>query len=106
MRNHLFLCYNNFVMCMNINEKLNELFYLLDNEENIKKISKLKEKITDTELELVKEYRNNPTIDNKKKLYENKIINEYLTCESNINYLIMEINSKFKRRNNCASNKW
>ena len=88
------------------NKLLDELFVLLDKDDNIKKIKKLKTKITDKEINLINEYRNNPTINNKKKLYENKIINEYLTCESNINYLIMEINSKFKRRKSCASNKW
>lgn len=91
---------------MNIDKKLDELFSILDKDENIKKIKKLKNKITDTEINLIKEYRNNSTIDNKKKLYDNKIINEYLICESNINYLIMEINSKFKRRKNCEGNKW
>ena len=91
---------------MNIDKKLNELFSLLESDENIKKIKKLKNNITDTEINLIKEYRNNPTITNKKKLYDNKVINEYLILESNINYLIMEINSKFKRRRNCESNKW
>ena len=91
---------------MNIDKLLDELFFLLDNEDNIKKIDKLKSKITDKEIELINEYRCNPTLDNKKKLYENKIINEYLTCETNINYLIMEINNKFKRSHNCENNKW
>ncbi len=91
---------------MNIDKKLDELFSLLDKEDNIKKINKLKSKITDNEIDLINNYRNNPTIDNKKKLYDNKIINEYLICESNINYLIMEINSKFKRRGKHACNKW
>ena len=91
---------------MNIDKKLDELFVLLDNDENIKKIKKLKTKITDKEINLINNYRNNPTIDNKKQLYENKIINGYLICESNINYLIMEINSKFKRRRDHACNKW
>ena len=91
---------------MNINKLLDELFNLLDKDINIKKIKKLKSKITNKEIELINEYRNNPTVENKKKLYENKVINEYLTCESNINYLIMEINNKFKRRNSCACNKW
>ena len=94
------------VMRMEINKKLDELFNLLDQEENIKKINKLKTKITDKEIKLINDYRNNPTIENKKKLYENKVINEYLTCESNINYLIMEINNKFKRSGSCARNKW
>jgi len=91
---------------MDISKKLDDLFILLDQDENIIKIKKLKEKITSKELELINQYRSNPTIDNKKKLYDNKIINEYLTCESNINYLIMEINNKFKRRGNHACNKW
>ncbi len=91
---------------MDINKKLNELFLLLDQDDNIKKIKELKSKITSEEIELVSNYRYNPTIENKKKLYDNKVINEYLTCESNINYLIMEINNKFKRRKNCESHKW
>ncbi len=93
-------------MAMNINKKMDELFSLLESDSNVKKIKELKSKITSKEIELINEYRNNPTIINKKKLYDNKIINEYLTCESNLNYLIMEINSKFKRRKSCASNKW
>ena len=93
-------------MSMNIDKKLDELFSLLDKEENIKKINKLKNKITSKELDLINNYRNNPTIENKKKLYDNKIINEYLICESNINYLIMTINDKFKRRKSHACNKW
>ena len=92
-------------MSMNINKKLDELFNLLDKNPDIKKINELKKKITDKELTLINDYRNNPTIDNKKKLYDNKVINEYLTCESNINYLIIAINSKLKRRKTCESNK-
>ena len=91
---------------MNINKKMDELFLILDNNPDIKKINNLKEQITDKELDLINNYRVNPTIDNKKKLYDNKIINEYLTCESNINYLIMSINNKLKRRKNCEGNKW
>ena len=89
-----------------INNKLNELFNLLDDNENIKKIQELKNKISDKELDLINNYRNNPTIENKKKLYDNKVIDEYLKSESNINYLIMQINNKFKRSKSCESNKW
>ena len=88
-------------MSMNIDKKLDELFILLENDENIKRMKELKDKITDVEINLIKEYRNNPTVENKKKLYENMVIDEYLKCESNINYLIMEINSKFKRSKKC-----
>ncbi len=86
---------------MEINKKLNELLDLLDREENIKKIKILKKEITEKELELINNYRLNPNINNKKRLYNNKVINEYVTCESNINYLIMEINQKFKRSKKC-----
>ena len=89
-----------------INEKLDELFEIFDNNYNIQKIEKLKNKIGDNELVLINNYRSNPTVDNKKKLYENEIINDYLICENNINYLIMGINSKFKRSKNCEGNKW
>ncbi len=91
---------------MNIDKEMNELFKLLDKNEDIKKVSKLKSKITDKELLLINNYRINPTLNNKKKLYDNNIIDEYLKSESNINYLIMQINSKFKRRKSCESNKW
>ena len=91
---------------MDINTKLNELFDLLDQNEDIKKVDLLKRKITTKEIELINNYRNNPNIENKKKLYNNKIINDYLTHESNINYLIMQINNKFKRSKCCENNKW
>ncbi len=86
---------------MIINEKLNELFDLLDNNSDIKKINKLKNRITDVELKLIDNYRNNPSLEKKKKLYDNNVIKDYLICENNINYLIMEINKRFKRRKVC-----
>ncbi len=91
---------------MDLNKDLNELFSILDKDSNIKEIKELKKKISKQELDLISLYRNNPTIENKKKLYENDVINKYLTCESSINYLIMAINSKFKRSKSCESNKW
>ena len=86
---------------MEINEKLEELFSLLDANTDIKKIDELKSKISNNEISLINNYRENPNIINKKKLYDNLIINEYLICESRINYLIMEINNKFKRSKIC-----
>ncbi len=91
---------------MNIDKKIDELFLILDDDEKIKKIKELKYKITDKEINLIRDYQKNPTIETKKKIFDNKIINEYLKCENDINYLIMEINSKFKRSKNCACNKW
>ena len=89
---------------MDINNKLDELFHLLDQDENICKMVSLKKKITQEEIDLIKKYRLNMTIDNKKKLYNNKLINEYLTLENNINYLILEINTRFKRSKHNACN--
>ena len=91
---------------MNIDKKLDELFNLLDHNEDIIAIEKLKKRITSKEIDLINNYHNNPSITNKKKLYDNNIINEYLICESRINYLIMEINQRFKRSKCCESHKW
>lgn len=92
-----------------INNVLDELLNLLDNHPDIKKIDEIKKNINQETLDLINEYRINPNIENKKKLYDNDVLKEYITCESNINYLIMTINSKFKdikRGKNCESNKW
>ena len=92
-----------------INNVLDELLNLLDNHPDIKKIDEIKKNINQETLDLINEYRINPNIENKKKLYDNDVLKEYITCESNINYLIMTINSKFKdikRGKNFESNKW
>lgn len=88
-------------MCMNIDKEMEELFVLLDNNDDIKKIQIIKDKITKKEISLINNYRNNPTVANKKELYSNPVIDEYLKTESNINYLIMQINNKFKGRGIC-----
>ncbi len=93
-------------MSMNINEKLNELFDLLDKHEDIQKVQKLKKCITDKELALIKEYRDNPTVLKKKELYDNEIIDSYLKSETSVNYLIMEMNKRFKRSKSCENHKW
>ena len=84
-----------------LNDKLQELIDLLEKEESVKKIKELKSKIGKKELELINEYRSNPTLDNKNKLYNNDIIKEYLKNETQINYLIMGINRKFKGGRKC-----
>lgn len=86
---------------MDLNKKLDELFILLDNQEDIKEIEKLKKEIGEEELTIIQNFRNNPTILNKQKLYENKVICDYLKHENQINYLIMQINAKFKRSKKC-----
>ena len=93
---------------MELDKLLNELIMLLDNNSNIKKIDEIKKNINKETLDLINEYRMNPSVNNKKKLYQDKVFLEYIECESNINYLIMEINQKFKlsRGKSCESNKW
>jgi len=93
---------------MKLDKLLDELILLLDNNSNIKKIDEIKKNINKETLDLINEYRMNPSVSNKKKLYQDKVFLEYIECESNINYLIMVINQKFKlsRGKSCESNKW
>ena len=86
---------------MDVNEKLTELFSLLDDNEDIKSLMSLKGQISSKEIALVNDYRNHSTIENKEKLYENDLIKKYLLTESRVNLLIMEINCQFKRSHLC-----
>lgn len=86
--------------------KLDELFKLLDNLDCIKNLERIKNINDPILLELINKYRNNPSIENKKELYKNELFLEYIKNEQELNYLIMEINNKFKRGNNCENNKW
>lgn len=91
---------------MNIDKLLDELIVMLDNNSDIKRIVELKNNIDDDIRKLIDNYREFPTVENKMKLYENKVFNEYIKCESNVNYLIMAINSKFRKGKVCEGNKW
>ena len=86
--------------------KLDELINLLDQNIYIKNINELKDKIDPKTIQLIKEYQNNPSIELKKKILEDKNYKAYLENETNINCLIMGINNKFKRGHLCESNKW
>ena len=92
-------------MDLELQIKLNELYNLLDNLDCIKNLERIKNNIDSELIELIQEYRLNPTIENKKKLYQNDIFLEYIKNETELNYLIMNINNKFKRKSgNCESN--
>ena len=82
-------------------EKLEELFKLFDNNQDMQNINIIKNKITNQEKELIMNYRNDQSILNKKRLYENEIIKKYLISENNLNYLIIKINKKFGRSKLC-----
>lgn len=93
---------------MKLDKLLDELIVLLENNDYIKQMSLIKKKIDKETLDLINNYRINPSVINKKKLYNNEVFREYIECETNINYLIMNINNKFKliRGKCCESNKW
>ena len=83
--------------------KLNELLDLLDQNENIKEIEVLKNNISKETIDLIKEYQENPSIELKEKILSDKDYKKYLEYETNINYLIMNINKKFKRGHICEN---
>ena len=84
-------------------QKINELLDLLDQNDNIKEIEVLKNNISKETLDLIKEYQENPTIELKERILNDKDYKKYLECETNINYLIMNINKKFKRSHICEN---
>ena len=84
--------------------KINELLDLLDQNDNIKEIEELKNNISADTIKLIKEYQENPTIELKNKILSDPNYKKYLECETNINYLIMNINKKFKRGHICENN--
>ena len=92
-------------MDLNLQTKLEELFILLDNIECIKKLEEIKKSPNDDLIKLIDNYRIKPTIENKMELYKNKDFKQYIENETKLNYLIMNINNKFrKKRGNCESN--
>ena len=82
---------------MKYNDLINELLDLLDQNEDIKKIKTIKETLLNNkELQIdLEEYHFVKTIENKKKLLDNKDYLEYLKCETNINFLIQDIKNNF-----------
>jgi len=92
-------------MDMELYSKLNELYQMLDELDCVKEIENIKNNIPSELVKMIEEYRLCPTSANKKKLYENEVFLQYIKCESELNYLIMEINNKFKRKcGQCESN--
>jgi len=81
---------------MEYNNLINELLDILDKDENIIKIKELKNKLLNDNklLEDIKNVNNNPSIETKKKLFNNNDYKEYLRLESNINLIILSIKQK------------
>ena len=63
----------------------------------------LKNNISKETIDLIKEYQENPSIELKEKILSDIDYKKYLECETNINYLIMNINKKFKRSHICEN---
>ena len=86
---------------MKLNDLLNELIALIDKDID----SKFNyNNVIDKNLKiLINEYQKNSTSFNKEKLYQNKEFSNINNKIIYINYLIMNINSKFKvlRSNKC-----
>lgn len=82
---------------MKYNDLINDLLNILDQNEDILKIKKLKKEILNDSnfLNDLENYRLIKSVESKKKLYENKKYVSYLESETNINILIKAIKDKF-----------
>ena len=82
---------------MKYNELINDFLNSLDNNKDIQTVKELKSKLLNDSSFLgeLKNYKEDRTINNKKKLYKNSDYVKYLQSETNINILIQEIKHKF-----------
>ena len=87
-------------------ESLSSLKDELDNTELVKDIKTLNEEISNNSelLKLLDDYKIKPTEENKNKIISNELFQKYKEKETDINLLIMEINSKLKQISN--KDKW
>jgi hypothetical protein len=79
-------------------EKVENLKQSLDNEEHIKEIKKLNKEILKSEelLNLLNEYKLSSNEDIKKNIMSNTLFKKYKLVETDINIIILEINSRLK----------
>ena len=86
-------------------EKIDNLKKSLDKDKRVIKIHTLNKKIKDNKelLSLIKDYKNKPSKDLKLKIYNNKLYKKYKESETDINLLIMSINTKLKDINDRSS---
>lgn len=87
----------------NIIEKTYSLIDAIDNSDIIKNITQYKEKILNNkEIQLLLDKANNTTddyilYDIKKKLYKYNDYKKYMHYYNELNYIIIDINSRFKK---------
>ncbi|MBQ2639331.1 MAG: YlbF family regulator [Bacilli bacterium] len=87
-------------------EKIDNLKKVLDKDNNVINIRNLNNKIKNNKelLSLINNYKKYPSKDLKYEIYNNSLYKEYKESETEINLLIMSINSKLKtisNRSNC-----
>ncbi len=81
---------------MKYNDLLNELMNLLDKNEDIIKVRKLKKNLLQNSIFLnqIKCFQEEKSLKIKEELLKNNDYREYLNCETNISFMIMEIKKK------------
>ena len=80
-------------------EKVENLKLELDNSKEVKHIKELNSKIKDNKelLNLIEKYNSTQNESIKEEIINNKFFREYKLSENEINYIILEINSKLKQ---------
>ena len=80
-------------------EKIENIKKELDNSKEVKHIKELNNKIKDNKelLNIIEKYNNTQSESIKKEIINNEFFREYKLSENEINYIILEINSKLKQ---------
>ena len=80
-------------------EKVENLKLELDNSKEVKHIKELNSKIKDNKelISLIEKYNSTQNESIKEEIINNKFFREYKLSENDINYIILEINSKLKQ---------
>ena len=80
-------------------EKIENIKKELDNSKEVKHIKELNNKLKDNKelLNLIEKYNNTQSETIKEEIIKNEFFKEYKLSENEINYIILEINSKLKK---------
>ena len=92
-----FLCYDKTMK--ELIEKVENLKKELDNSKEVKHIKELNSKINDNKelISLIEKYNETQNERIKEQIINNEFFREYKLSENEINYIILEINSKLKQ---------
>ena len=92
-----FLCYDKTMK--ELIEKVENLKKELDNSQEVKHIKELNSKINDNKelISLIEKYNETQNERIKEQIINNEFFREYKLSENEINYIILEINSKLKQ---------